>query len=196
MKEDEFGRIFDHGCDEECQYASQFGWRFKGNLYGKPYSEFFSSLSDYADWRTGIAALPESQVYSAFLLIAKNQGLDPNKTVQIMSQYYAMVYSVWIPGLADQSLNPASAKADGGWSDPLTNLHAGAGSYYFGFVFDAGHLVDSIVKSDGSEDPINAHIDGAGPLNPFHYLLQLPSMIIPPSPSQQASCSINGGCTF
>lgn len=102
---------------------------------------------------------------------------------------YAMVYSVWIPQLSDESLDAAAAKAAGAWSDPITFFHSGASSWYFGFFSDAGHLVDSTATA-----PINAHIDPFGPLNPLHYLIQLPSMIFSPNPNQMATCSLNGGC--
>jgi hypothetical protein len=102
-----------------------------------------------------------------------------------------MVYSVWVPDLSDESVDAAAAANDGGWSDPITFLHHGASSWYFGLWFDAGHLVDST----GSFE-INAHIDPFGPLNPLHYLIQLPSMMFGSSGKQGASCSLNGGCTF
>ncbi len=100
-----------------------------------------------------------------------------------------MVYSVWIPQLSDESVDTAAAKAGGAWSDPITFFHNGASSWYFGFFSDAGHLVDSTTM-----DPINAHIDPFGPLNPLHYLIQLPSMMFSPAPVQGATCSLNGGC--
>jgi hypothetical protein len=40
---------------------------------------------------------------------------------------------------------------------------------------------------------INAHVDPFGPMHPFHYLLQLPSMLFSASPKQGATCMLNGG---
>ncbi|HXM23396.1 MAG TPA: RHS repeat-associated core domain-containing protein [Terriglobales bacterium] len=168
-----------------------FVLNFQGTLYGKSYKPTFDTVDDYMGWRTSIAALPESQVYRSYALIAANQGLDPNTSVSVKWQYGAMVYGVWVPDLSDQSVDPAAAANDGGWSDPITFLHHRASSWYFGLWFDAGHLVDS-TGSFG----INAHIDPFGPLNPLHYLIQLPSMMFGSSPQQGASCSVNGGCTF
>ncbi|MGH7744541.1 MAG: RHS repeat-associated core domain-containing protein [Candidatus Dormibacteria bacterium] len=174
-----------------------FDFEFQGHLYGKYYDQTFSAWDEYADWATGIAALPESRVYSAYQLIASNQGINPNTVVQVGYQNGDMVYSVWVPDLIDQSVNRATAASDGGWQDPLTSFHGGAASWYFGnlFGFDVGHLVDSIDTSSG-EVPINAHIDPFGPFNPFHYLIQLPSMLFPSAQPGAASCAINGGCSI
>ena len=61
-------------------------------------------MDQYASWSTGIAALPESQTYQAFLAIARNLGLDPTALYAVTSQYSAMVYNVRLPGyLVDQS---------------------------------------------------------------------------------------------
>jgi len=146
---------------------------------------------------TGIAALPESQIYQSFLLIASNQALDPNSLLVVGYRYSAMVYGVWVPDLADESVDPGAAKSDGGWQDPLTGFHNGADSWYFGnlFGFDVGHLVDSTVTNSG-DIPINAHIDPFGPFNPFHYIIQLPSMLFPGGQPGAATCAVVGGCSI
>jgi hypothetical protein len=105
-------------------------------------------------------------------------------------KYYAMVYSAWVPDLSDQSVNAQAAADSGGWQDPLNCLHGGASSWYFGWFFDSGHLVDST-----PDVPINAHIDPFGPANPLHYLIQLPSMLFPGGAPGTATCAVNGGCT-
>jgi RHS repeat-associated protein len=184
-------------AEAEAQYNSQFGIEFKGTLYGKYYDQVFSNWDEYANWATGIAALPESQMYQSFLLIASNQHIDPNALLMVGYQYAAMVYGVWVPDLADESVDSNAAVNDGGWQDPLTGFHKGADSWYFGnlFGFDTGHLVDSIV-TDSGEIPINAHIDPFGPFNPFHYIIQLPSMLFGKGDPGTATCAVYGGCSI
>jgi RHS repeat-associated protein len=165
-------------------------FEFTGTLYGKYYDEKFDSWGQYADWATGIAALPESQIYQSFILIANNQGLDPNSSSLVDYTHAAMVYSVSMQGLADQSVDAQAAGNAGGWSDPIKFFHDGASSWIFGWFLDTGHLVDS-TASQG----INAHVDPFGPFNPLHYLVQLPSMLLGAGQSGKAMCSVNGGCT-
>jgi hypothetical protein len=86
-----------------------------------------------------------------------------------------------------RTVNSDDANASG-WSDPITYMHNGDPSWYFGplFGFDVGHLIGS--------DPVGAHIDSFGPLNPLHYLIQMPAMLFPGGPLGYATCSISGGC--
>jgi hypothetical protein len=77
----------------------------------------------------------------------------------------------------------------GGWKDAVNYLH-GANSWYFGYLWrNSGHLVDATSKLT-----INAHIDPFGPLNPLHYLLQIPSMLISPGSQTKGTCSLDDGC--
>ena len=177
------------GAEAEAEAAySPFVLQFGGSLYGKLYQGIFPSWDDYADWRTGIAALPESQVYAAFSVICQNQGCDPNELVPVTYQHGNMVYSVQMDCAVNQGCTVATDNLDGFWSDPVTFLHQGNPSWYSGYFLDTPHLIGS--------DPLGAHIDPFGPLNPLHYLIQMPSMLFPSSGWQGASCALNGGCSF
>jgi len=35
-----------------------------------------------------------------------------------------------------------------------------------------------------------------GPLNPLHYLIQMPAMLFPSGAPMSGTCSMNGGCSF
>lgn len=108
-------------------------------------------------------------------------------------QYGASVYSVQMDCASGQGCAVAEDNLDGFWSDPISWFHKdsngdGLPSWYSGFFFDTPHLIGT--------DPLGAHIDPFGPLNPFHYLIQLPSMLFGYSSWQGASCMLNGGCSF
>jgi RHS repeat-associated protein len=47
--------------DPSSAALSPFQYQFTGTLYGKSYNETFATWDAYADWRTGIAALPQNQ---------------------------------------------------------------------------------------------------------------------------------------
>jgi hypothetical protein len=128
-------------------------------------------------------------IEQAFLLIARNMGLDPNQLVPVRVQHG---YGVWNVALdcsagAGCTVDPNIANASG-WPDPITFMHQGNPSWYFGsrFGFNAGHLIGG--------DPAGAHIDPFGPLNPLHYLIQMPAMLFASGPVGHTFCSINGGC--
>jgi RHS repeat-associated protein len=130
----------------------------------------------------------EKKINAAFSLIAQNLGLDPNSQVPVKIQYNAGVWNVSLWNCADNcTVNASSADATG-WPDPITYMHNGNSSWYFGslFGFDAGHLIGS--------DPASAHIDPFGPLNPLHYLIQMPAMLFPGGEVGYTTCSLNGGC--
>ena len=164
--------------------------QFSGMLYGTSYSQTFSSLNAYFDWRTSIAALPESQVYMSFAAMCQNQSCDPNQQFSVRYQNANLVWNVWNLTSASGS-TPASvdvSNLDGYWSDPVTFLHQGNPSWYSGYFFDVTHLIGG--------DAMGAHIDPFGALNPFHYLIQMPAMLFPPGRSGTAICSLAGGCTL
>jgi hypothetical protein len=84
------------------------------------------------------------------------------------------------------------AAAQNGIQDPFNILHEGNDSWFIGglgdlFGFDVGHVV---------EDPngISAHYDDFGPLNPLHYMIQLPAGIFS-TPQTTYTCSTVGGCS-
>jgi hypothetical protein len=128
-----------------------------------------------------------SQINKTFVLIARNLGLDPNAEVPVSIQYKS---GVWNVALWNCTANcKVNQDANGsGWLDPITFMHKGDPSWYYGnvFGFDVGHVIGS--------DPASAHIDPFGPLNPLHYVIQLPAMIFPGGPTGYTRCSINGGC--
>jgi RHS repeat-associated protein len=163
---------------------SPFDYEFSGFLYGHAYNMVFNTWDAYAGWRTGIAASPDSQTYQVFSAIAGNLALDPNAAYSVTSQYNASVYTVTVQGYL---VNPSNL-GGGWWADPLTFLHDGNSSWYQGYFFNTPHLI--------ATDPVSAHVDPFGPLNPLHYLIQLPSMLLPSGTKMNGSCAINGGCTL
>lgn len=189
------------GCAQAQDWFSNPNWspwniEFTGTLYGKYYDETFETWAQYADWSTGIAALPASQCYQEAMTIASNQGLS-SVSGTCTSSAFGLVYSfLWSDNgdSADESVNAAAVN---GWSDPITSFHGGAHSWYLGgFLdgfFDTTHLVDSIDGGLG----INAHSDPFGPFNPLHYIVQIPLTALNPSgQSWSGTCSAVGGCSF
>lgn len=142
---------------------------------------------------------PDGTGYAQFRLMAINQAPDPDAQHIMYLRSYAMVVSEW-PGTSDpafESVNPYGAIAESGWKDPVNFFH-GANSWYFGSLWrNSGHLVDSHWEMKSGhlvEEPISAHIDPYGPLNPLHYLLQIPSMLSSPGPTSAVTCSLRQGC--
>jgi RHS repeat-associated protein len=164
------------------------------------YVAVFDTWEGYANWHAGIQAEINSvvdelnSVTKAFRLIATNQGLDPSQAFAVTYRYSAMVYnvSVSVPNDPFPQLNQTAAQDAGGWPDPVTFMHGGADSYYFGsLLWNSGHLVNSTATV-----PMNAHIDPFGPWSPLHYLIQIPSKIIPGRDRQSAICTVSGGCVL
>jgi hypothetical protein len=181
--------VFVWGVDLNSSAFSPFGYSFQGKLYGRSYDQTFDTWDDYANWRTEVASLPSSRIYSAFMVIAKNQGFDPNGSQEMGYRNGALVYAVWVDDCkAGEGCTVAKDNLDGFWKDPITWFHHGNPSWYQGFLFDTPHLVGG--------DPMSAHIDPFGPLNPFHYLIQLPSMLFGSGAPGTATCAVNGGCTI
>lgn len=131
------------------------------------------------------------EIYKAFLRIATNKNLDPDLQVPVQVQYKGGVWNVTLDCNSGTgcTVNPNNANATG-WPDPVTFVHHNpswySGPWYAGFGFSVGHLIGS--------DPASAHIDPFGPLNPLHYLIQMPAMLFPSGPAGYTTCSINGGC--
>jgi RHS repeat-associated protein len=156
----------------------------------------FSHQNDDGTWTVDWVAQRQGQInaaindiYQAFRLIAQNMGLDPSAQIPVGIQYNKGVWGVWLSDCGTNcTVDPSQAQANGGWADPLTIFHQGNSSWYFGslFGFDAGHLVGG--------NPASAHMDPYGPLNPFHALLQLPTMLYPPGPIGYTTCSVSAGC--
>lgn len=144
------------------------------------------------DWKAQRQAEIDAAIKAinkAFSTIAKNTGIDPNQQVPVWIQYKAGVWNVQLDCQAGAgcTVNQSQANASG-WPDPVTFMHQGSPSWYFGskFGFNAAHLIGS--------DPAAAHVDPFGPLNPLHYLIQLPAMLFPGGPVGHTTCSISGGC--
>jgi RHS repeat-associated protein len=165
-------------------------FEFQGTLFGKYYDETFSSVEEYASWRTGVAAEPESQAFSVVeAMCSKNLECDPNQAIGIVYRFAYLVPNVKLDCDTGSGCNVEKDNLDGFWKDPLTFLHQGSSSWYSGFFFDDLHLIDS--------DPVSGHIDPFGPFNPLHYILQMPAMIpdmISPPGWTYMSCSLSGGC--
>jgi hypothetical protein len=121
----------------------------------------------------------------AFAGICKNIGCDPNAAYAVTSTYSAMVYNAQL-----QSGTVNKSNFNGWFKDPLTYLHGGNPSWYqgCGLLFDTVHVIGS--------DPVSAHVDPFGPFNPFHYLIQMPAMLLPSGAPMSGTCSLNGGCSF
>ncbi|MGH9397429.1 MAG: hypothetical protein ACRD18_11340 [Terriglobia bacterium] len=70
-------------------------------------------------------------------------------------------------------------------------MHKGDPSWYQGSpldMFDVVHLIGGAAL-EGHEDPF-------GPLNPLHYIIQLPEMIVPAGGTYNAICTLMGGCNL
>ncbi len=159
-----------------------------GTLYGQSISEIFSSFAAWANYATSQAALPENQAYQVYMLAcqyATNPCSGTNDSV-----------SVWLKGITyngqiDSPLDVAAAAQDG-FQDPTGMMHNGDDSWYIDsfaglFGFEVGHVVN---------DPygMEVHYDDFGPLNPLHYVIQVPLGAIIQTPSQPYTCSVIGGC--
>jgi hypothetical protein len=134
----------------------------------------------------------ENKIYKTFLVLAQNIGLAPDQSIKIGYKWAAGVWNVWCPQGTSCEVNQARA-SENGWKDPLTAFHSESwyqGPWYDSVGFDVGHF------AVGLDGVIGAHIDTFGPFNPFHYLIQMPEMLIPQSPTGYATCAISGGCSF
>lgn len=165
---------------------SPFALHISGTLYGKHYDKTFDDWNAYAQWRTNLAAQPESQTYMAFLAFVKNLGITSGS---VTVKYSGLVYNVTLncpPGGC-----PADPNGPTGWHDPIPWFHHDQNgnpidTWYSGNpFFDTTHLI-------GGPDNISAHIDGAGPANPLHYLLLIFTKV--GGPQYQMNCSVVGGC--
>jgi len=177
--------------EAEARYASQFQWQFKGTLYGKPYNQAFTTLDAYFDWRTGIAVLPESKAYAAYMLdcahsMSPCMGNDPVTTrYQGPTGNYALVGS---------ALDPNSVS--GMIPDPsfTSNFMHGGASWYTWNLIDTGHVATNVSGFVESHyDAFNAVL-----LTPLHVIFDvLPSFFINPRPGVSGptyTCSPIGGC--
>ena len=182
------------GNYDEAAYANQVtpAIQFTGFLYGKPYEETFNSWNEYASWAQGIAALPASQCYQSAMVVAQNQGVT-SVTGTCTAGTAGLTYKFQLDSTGT-NVNQAAVEAAGGWPDPITWFHGGAPSWFLdgfsGGFFGTAHLVDL-----WNGTPVNAHIDPFGPLNPLHYIIQIPLGIFN-GPSWSGTCSAIGGCSF
>jgi RHS repeat-associated protein len=156
------------------------------------FSQYIVGGTYQVDWQAQRQAVIDAaikKINGAFSLIAANLGLDPNQQIPVRVQYSYGVWNVRLQCDAGTgcAVDQNTANATG-WPDPITFMHQGDPSWYFGslFGFNAGHLIGS--------DPAGAHIDPFGPFNPLHYVIQMPAMLFPAGPVGYTSCSINGGC--
>jgi hypothetical protein len=146
---------------------------FQGTFSGGPYA--FANWDQYANWRTSLAAQPESQIYAAYLLGCQYATKPCGSNDQVWVRYVGFTYNVQL----DQNPLDPNAASSGGYQDPaLFNavFHPGApDSYYIGGGYvgvDAGHVVDL-------PGGIEAHYDSFAPYNPLHWIFEaLPSLVI------------------
>ena len=164
-------------------------WSFSGTLYGQTYTnQSFSSIDAYLDWRTSLAAQPQSQAYQVYMLAcqyATNPCSGTNDSV-----------SVWLKGITyngqiNSPLDVAAAAQDG-FQDPTGMMHNGDDSWYIGsfaglFGFEVGHVVNNPYDEE-------VHYDDFGPLNPLHYVTQVPLGAIMGTTPTTYTCSVIGGC--
>lgn len=125
------------------------------------------------------------------MMVANNQGAS-SVSGTCNSGTACLTYTFTLSN-ANAGINQAAVAPSGGWQDPTNAFHP-ANSWYLGgltgALFGTGHLVDwSPVQN------LNAHIDPFGPLNPLHYLVQLPLERFSGAP-QPVTCNAVGGCTF
>jgi RHS repeat-associated protein len=187
----------EYGCDgtpsemaaAEAQYASNFVWQVTGTLYGKYYNETFLNLGDYFDWLTGIAALPESQAYQVYLLACQYATTPCSGTNDQISVWQK---GITYNGQLDQNPVDVAAVSEDGIQDPTTIMHDGDSSWYTGslagwFGFEVGHVV-------ADPNGISVHYDDFGPLNPLHYIIQVPLGGVMNTAPATYTCSLVGGC--
>jgi RHS repeat-associated protein len=173
--------------DPSSAALSPFQYQFTGTLYGKSYNETFATWDAYADWRTGIAALPESQIYQAYMLacaFSVNGCSGANDTVKVTLGGFT--YNVQLRG------NPldVSKAQEAGYKDPTNVFHSGNDSWYIGlgglFGVEEGHVVNN-------PSGIEAHYDAFGPYNPLHLMDTVAGAFIN-VPLGSYTCSAVGGC--
>jgi hypothetical protein len=174
----------------ESSYSANFGWQASGLLYGKNYSQFFASLDQYADWRTSIAALPESKVYSAYMLDCAHSVTSCSGNDLITTRYQGLAGN---HALVGSTLDQTSVT--GMIPDPsiTSNVMHGGRSWYDWNLISTGH----VATFNGN---VESHFDTFSPifLTPFHFLVDvLPSFFINPKPGVPGPtyvCSPVGGC--
>ena len=196
MNNDEFGLLLNGGCAEECQYERNIGWRFTGTLYGKPYNQFFSSLNDYANWRTGIAALPESQVYETFMAACQYlAGCDPSAQYTINAQLRGFTQNIQVLGPDGKPL-PLDVGAAAGDASHTGIGHGGNDSWYIGGMYDVLHVVNVQIPYASAVQGGEVHIDEFSPYGlgaPLHLIDYAASFLIKGA-SVTFTCSASGGC--
>ncbi len=165
---------------------------------------YFSLFFPYfSDWRTGIAALPESKAWEQLDKAYLNGSIsvDPNTTYRVNGQRrgFTTNYQAADPNTGEAvPVNSATVSSDGWVPDPYGG-HGGNDSWYLGgFGFDASHVVDVEMNLlPGQLQGGEFHSDFFGPLGPllpFHLPDAAASYVLPNGSWQVFICSINGGC--
>jgi RHS repeat-associated protein len=184
------------GAEAEAGYLSNFVWQFRGSLYGQHYSQTFPTLQAYFDWRTGIASLPQSQIYSAFVKLGLYlEGFDPTLQYEVHYQERGTTFNVQVIGANGQplALNSDAAGADASF---MGTGHGGNDSYYIGGMFDVLHVVNVVNPYASATPGGEGHIDPESPYGvgaPIHALEYGLSLFLI---RQRGSltCSVIGGC--
>jgi len=159
-----------------------FELHFQGSLYGNEYSQTFASFDAYADWRTGIAALPASQIYAAWQEACQHSTAECSETVTVLVRRRGWTYNVRVSGGIANVGFPRTLP------NPFTFEHPQR-SYYTWSPVNTAHLVPLI------EERVEAHYDlfHAYFLFPLHMAEWIAGVL---TGNQQSTwtCSVVGGC--
>jgi len=169
---------------------------FQGRLYGKYYDQTFGSWEPYASWRTAIAAMPQSQAYSAFMAACLYLiGCNPSMVYGVTSQRRGTTENIQVIGAngSPLSLDVATAAND---ASHTGYGHGGNSSWYIGGQLNTLHVVDVSNPYAAAVPGGEAHIDPFSPYGigvPLHGIEYLLSIFVPNSAVRTFSCS-GAGC--
>jgi RHS repeat-associated protein len=175
---------------------SPFVFEFQGTLFGKSYDQTFSTWDQYASWRTGIAALPESQVYMALMASCQYMAqCDSSQQTTVLSQQRGFTQNIQILGPDGNplALNVDAVTADAGH---VGHGHGGNESWYIGGMYDVLHVVDVVHPYAGATIGGEAHVDEFSPYGlgvPLH-AIDYVSSFLPNGTPTTYTCSAVGGC--
>jgi hypothetical protein len=158
----------------------------------------FNSWSQYADWRTGIAALPQSKVYDAFVKLGLYLvGFDPTVPYAVNAQVRGTTYNVQVMGSDNTALELNMDDVAQDWNGHMGIGHGGNYSFYMGGTFNTFHVVDvanpyekAVAGGEGHFDPFSPFGIGA----PLHGVEWGLSNLLPSGNQQTFNCSVIGGC--
>lgn len=175
----------------EANYASNFVWWVHGTMYGQSVSEEFSSLGDYFNRRTSLAALPQNQAYAGYMLGCQHGTVACVGGETVTTRYQGITGNYTI--LNDPFDDASTA---GMIPDPalFSNWEHGGPSWYTWDVLNAGHV------TAGTNGNVEAHFDNWNGVlaAPLHFIFDFaPSLFINPKPGIPGPtfvCAPVGGC--